>query len=139
VEQRLLVTGASGRVGSLIRHHLRRPGRELRLLDLTPPPGLDADAETFLAGSVTDPEAMAAACKEVDLVVHLGGHASERTWNDIVDTNIHGTYVVLEAARRHEVRRVLLASDAGPPGPPDPDIRLGGSWGGPGWEVGRPW
>jgi len=110
VRSRILVTGASGRVGTQLRPRLRRPDRELRLLDLAPPPDPDPVAERFVAGSVTDVEVMAAATKDVDLVVHLGGYAAEREWADIAETNIHGTYVVLEAARRNGVRRVLLAS-----------------------------
>ncbi|WP_327002736.1 NAD(P)-dependent oxidoreductase [Dactylosporangium sp. NBC_01737] len=109
---RLLLTGASGRVGSLLRPHLIRPGREVRLLDPAPPRGAPHPGEIHLSGSVTDPDLMAAACKDIDLVVHLGGHAGERPWRDLLEVNIHGTYVVLEAARKQGVRRVLLASSA---------------------------
>ncbi|MBB2911344.1 putative NADH-flavin reductase [Streptosporangium becharense] len=110
--RRLLVTGASGRVGSLIRPLLTGPDREIRLLDVRPPADGLLPGETFLAASITDPEAMESACAGVDLLVHLGGHSHERAWAEILQTNIHGTYVVLEAARRAGVRRVLLAGSA---------------------------
>ncbi|WP_211301280.1 NAD-dependent epimerase/dehydratase family protein [Murinocardiopsis flavida] len=108
--ERVLVTGASGRIGTLLRPLIARPGRMLRLLDTAPPTGLDPAAEEAAAGSVTDMAAMERACKGVDLVVHLAGHPSERPWAEILDTNIHGCYTTLEAARRQGVRRVLLAS-----------------------------
>jgi uronate dehydrogenase len=112
VPERLLVTGAAGEVAVLLRPLLRRPGRCLRLLDPVTPANLDPDTEQHLAGSVTDPDAMAAACADVDLVVHLGGISKERPWRDVLEANIHGTQVTLEAARLAGVRRVLLASSA---------------------------
>lgn len=108
--ERLLVTGASGRIGTLLRPLMAGPGRILRLLDTEPPTGLDPATEETAAGSVTDMSAMERACEGVDLVVHLAGHPSERPWEEIVETNIHGSYTTIEAARRQGVRRVLLAS-----------------------------
>lgn len=107
---RLLVTGASGRVGTLIRPYLARPDRQVRLLDIAPLPTPESEGEEFVQASITDPDAMEAACKGVDLVVHLGGYPSEQAWADILDVNINGTYVVLDAARRQGVHRVLIAS-----------------------------
>ena len=48
----ILITGGSGRIGSMLRKRLARPGRILRLLDITPPasPGLD---EQVVVASVT--------------------------------------------------------------------------------------
>jgi NADP-dependent aldehyde dehydrogenase len=63
-----------------------------------------------ITGSITDPDAMAAACAGVSAVVHLGGHSREQTWPDILSTNIDGTHTVLAAAQAAGVRRVLLAS-----------------------------
>jgi uronate dehydrogenase len=110
VSEHLLVTGAAGAVGSLLRPLLRRPGRRLTLLDLATPPDLDPATERHAAASVTDPRAMDAAMDGVDLVVHLGGIAKERPWRQVLETNIHGTQVVLDAAQRAGVPRALLAS-----------------------------
>jgi uronate dehydrogenase len=113
--ERVLVTGAAGVVGTLMRPRLRRPGRVLRLLDLAPmetdPDAGDAgDAEELLVGSVTDPEAMARACEGVDAVIHLGGLSREAPWEDTLAVNVDGTHTLLEAARNAGVRRVVLAS-----------------------------
>jgi uronate dehydrogenase len=108
VSQRVLITGAAGGVGTLLRPRLARPDRVLRLLDVAPVPL--GDRIEVMAASVTDPEAMAAACADVDVVIHLGGHSREAPWADILQTNIHGTYCVLEAARRAGVRLVIFAS-----------------------------
>jgi uronate dehydrogenase len=107
-EQRVLITGASGGVGHILRPRLARPGRTLRLLDIAAPePGDDAETIT---GSIMDADVLAAACEGVDVIVHLGGLSREDTWANILSTNIDGTHHVLEAARVAGVSRVILAS-----------------------------
>src|SRR3954465_444352 len=108
-DQRVLITGSAGVVGTLMRPRLRRPGRALRLLDLAPQTASDASEEVVTA-SVTDPAAMAAACEGVDALIHLGGHSRENTWEATLDVNINGTQTVLEAARSAGISRVILAS-----------------------------
>jgi uronate dehydrogenase len=110
-EQRVLITGAAGKIGGFLRTRLARPGRVLRLLDVTPPasPG-DGEAVETVTGSVTDPRRRAAAFDGVDAVVHLGGHSREHTWDEIVEVNVNGTRQVLEAARRAGATRAVLAS-----------------------------
>jgi NAD(P)-dependent dehydrogenase (short-subunit alcohol dehydrogenase family) len=107
----LLITGAAGGVGTLLRPRLARPGRTLRLLDTAPlPPAAPGeDAETIRA-SVTDLAALEAACEGASAVIHLGGHSREADWPAILDTNINGTWTVFEAARRAGVPRVVFAS-----------------------------
>ncbi|HEY0641524.1 MAG TPA: NAD(P)-dependent oxidoreductase [Pseudonocardiaceae bacterium] len=102
----VLVTGAAGRIGGFLRPRLRAAGHELRLLDVVPTDG-EPDA---LVASVTDLDAMRAACAGAAAVVHLGGLAGDEPWDRVLDTNIHGTWCVLEAARLAGVPRVVLAS-----------------------------
>jgi uronate dehydrogenase len=106
--ERILVTGAAGRVGTLLRPRLARPGRVLRLLDLDPitsGPGVEP-----VVADMTDPEAMASACTGVDAIVHLGAIPTEAPWDELLRVNVDGTRAVLEAARAAGVRRVVLAS-----------------------------
>jgi uronate dehydrogenase len=106
----ILITGAAGHVGTMLRSRLAGPGRVLRLLDVTPlarPPGPGEEAVT---ASVTDMAAMTAACAGADAVIHLGGIPTEAAWAPILDVNINGTYTVFEAARRAGVPRVVFAS-----------------------------
>jgi nucleoside-diphosphate-sugar epimerase len=103
---RILMTGAAGKVGTLLRPRLARQGRTLRLSDLVPlEPGPGEEAVT---ADLTDPAAMAEAMKGVDAVIHLGGQSREHPWADIVQANMNGTYVLLEAAREEGVRQVVL-------------------------------
>jgi NAD(P)-dependent dehydrogenase (short-subunit alcohol dehydrogenase family) len=104
----IVITGAGGLVGSMLRPRLARPDRTLRLLDLvplTPGPG-----EETIQASVTDLDAMTAACQGADAVIHLAGIPSEAPWPRIVETNINGGYAAFEAARRAGTPRVIFAS-----------------------------
>jgi uronate dehydrogenase len=104
----VLITGAAGGIGTLIRPRLARAGRTLRLLDLAP---LEAGAgEEIVQGSVTDLDLMTAACAGAEAVIHLAGQSGETSWDRILDLNINGTYAVFEAARRAGVPRVVFAS-----------------------------
>ncbi|GAA3976231.1 NAD(P)-dependent oxidoreductase [Thermobifida alba] len=106
--ERILLTGAGGRIGTLLRPRMTRPGRVLRLHDrrpLEPGPGVEV-----VTGDATDLDAVTEAMDGVDAVVHLAARSTEAAWEEILHTNIHGGYVVLEAARRAGVTRLVLAS-----------------------------
>jgi hypothetical protein len=105
----ILITGAAGRIGGMLRTRLARPDRTLRLLDtakLTPGPR----GEEAFQVSATDLDAMTKACQGADAVIHLAAQAGEAPWGRILKVNIHGTYVAFEAARRAGVPRVIFAS-----------------------------
>jgi uronate dehydrogenase len=111
VPQTILLTGAAGGVGTLLRPRLARPDRILRLTDIAPiPKPDDGERVELVTASITDLPAMREACSGVAAVIHLGGLSLEGPWRDILDINVHGTWTVLEAARRGEVPRVILAS-----------------------------
>ncbi|MDR0345550.1 MAG: NAD(P)-dependent oxidoreductase [Nocardiopsaceae bacterium] len=104
----ILITGAAGQIGTMLRPRLARPGRTLRLLDtrpLTAGPG-----EETVTASVTDLAALTAACQGADAVIHLAAIPGEAPWERILAANIGGTYAAFEAARRAGVPRVIYAS-----------------------------
>jgi len=106
----ILITGAAGRIGAMLRPRLAGPGRTLRLLDVAP---LTArSGEEIIRASVTDLAALTRACTGADAVIHLGGLSGEAPWDRIAEVNIGGTYVVFEAARRAGVGRVVFASSS---------------------------
>ncbi|MGL5856966.1 MAG: NAD-dependent epimerase/dehydratase family protein [Angustibacter sp.] len=107
--QRLLITGAAGLMGGLLRPLLRRERRAVRLADVR-------DMGTPLAGEepvfvdVTDYAAVALACRDVDAVLHLGGIGGEAPFDELAAVNVVGTRNVLQAAVACGVGRVILAS-----------------------------
>jgi nucleoside-diphosphate-sugar epimerase len=106
---RLLITGAAGNMGRLLRPLLRREGRVLRLADLSEATDLQSGEET-IAADVTDPDAIAKACQGVDAVLHLGGISVEAPFEEVLAVNVAGTQNVLRAAIDAGVSKVILAS-----------------------------
>src|SRR5262249_4911307 len=107
--QTVLITGASGTIGTRLRRLLRGVYPRLRLSDLKTPADLAAD-EAFIAADLADPAAVETAVDGVDGIVHLGGHSVEGPWATILSANIVGCYNLFEAARRRKVERVVFAS-----------------------------
>jgi len=111
VVRRILITGAAGSIGTMLRSRLARPDRVLRLLDVTAlAPATPGERVELVQASVTDLPALEQACTGVDAVVHLAGYSGERPWADILQVNIDGTRNALEAARRQGVGRFVFAS-----------------------------
>ena len=105
----IVITGAAGKVGGLVRPLLLAQGHTLRLFDVVAIADV-APGETFVRGSITDGALLEQAFAGADLVVHLGGLSKEADWDSIVATNVHGGHTVLQSAQRAGVHRVLLAS-----------------------------
>jgi hypothetical protein len=108
----ILITGAKGTIGSMLRQSLRKEGRHLKLLDIAAqsPLGDHEDAE-LLVGSFLDRDVLANAVHGVDAIVHLGGLSSSGyQWPEYLEINIDGTYALLEAARVTGVPRMIYAS-----------------------------
>lgn len=106
---KVLVTGAAGQIGRLVRAGLPASGWSLRLTDIADL-GPAGPGEEVTYADLTDLDAVVELTRGVDAVVHLGGLAGEASYREIRSANIDGTYHVLEAARRCGVRRVVLAS-----------------------------
>ncbi|MEV4425824.1 NAD-dependent epimerase/dehydratase family protein [Streptomyces sp. R-07] len=102
----VLLTGAAGGVGTLMRELLPPYGHELRLLDVAPVPG----APDAIVADLADRAALREAVRGVDAIVHLAGISLESDFEKIMAANIAGTYNLYEAAREEGVRRVVFAS-----------------------------
>jgi nucleoside-diphosphate-sugar epimerase len=118
---RYLVTGGAGFIGSNIVDKLVRRGHKVAVLD-----DLSTGKEANLAGvrekidlqvrSITDLDAVQAACQGADFVIHLAARTSvPKSVKDPLETNrvnIDGTLNVLVAARDANVRRIVYAASS---------------------------
>jgi uronate dehydrogenase len=106
---RLLLTGAAGNLGREMRPRLKTISTVLRLSDRL---SLDAAGagEECVPCELDDKAAVLKLLDGVDAVVHLGGVSTEQPWEKILAGNIVGMVNLYEAARAHQVRRIVYAS-----------------------------
>jgi uronate dehydrogenase len=109
---RLLLTGAAGHLGRVLRPRLTAWCDHLRVSDLAGALGDDAQdaAEELHPADLADKAATMALLEGVDAVVHLGGVSTEHALEDIAGPNLFGVYHLYEGARVHGCRRVVFAS-----------------------------
>lgn len=122
--QRILVTGGAGFIGSAVVRHLIASGREVLTFDkltyagnmASLAPVADNPRHSFVRGDICDAEQVKAALESFrpDLVMHLAAESHVDRSIDgpaaFIETNIVGTYVMLQEALRYW--RALPAADA---------------------------
>ncbi len=120
---RFLVTGAAGFIGSnFVRHLLTTTDARVTVLDkLTYAgdrrtlDGLPDDRLTFVHGDICDAEVVDRLVAASDVVVHFAAESHNdnslsEPW-PFVETNIVGTYTLLEAVRRYDTRYHHISTD----------------------------
>jgi dTDP-glucose 4,6-dehydratase len=122
--QDLLVTGGAGFIGSNFVHYVlaERPDWNITVLDsLTYAgnpknlEGLDAQRFNFIKGDICDEQTVDKAVAGVDAVVHFAAESHvdnslQGPW-PFVNTNVVGTYQILEAVRKHNKRLHHISTD----------------------------
>ncbi|GFZ76397.1 NAD-dependent epimerase [Paenibacillus marchantiophytorum] len=110
---KILITGAAGRIGSVLADYLK-DRFTLRLADLetanlTRYPGGDHE---YIALNITDVEACQRACQGIDVVIHLAADPSPKAgfYESLLDNNIKGTFNMFRAAKDQGISRILTAS-----------------------------
>lgn len=107
--QSVLITGAAGTIGGVLREGLKGRYKLLRLVDKAAMPAA-GEGEEVARLDITNLSSLEAAMEDVEAVVHLAAQSSEAAWDVILDNNIVGAFNVFEAARRAGVERILFAS-----------------------------
>jgi uronate dehydrogenase len=106
---RLLLTGAAGNLGKMLRPRLKAYCHVLRVShrsDLGPA----GEGEEVMTAELSDKAQVLALLEGVDAVVHMGGVSTEQPWDAILAGNVVGMVNLYEAARKHKVRRIVFAS-----------------------------
>ena len=116
----VLVTGATGRIGSCLTRALIREGHSVRALllpDDSRAPGISGPHVETVRGRLEDTEAVGLAVRGVDVVYHLAAALTSRGHTDeqFFEVNLRGTFNLLTAVRRYVPRLqhfVYASSDA---------------------------
>jgi dihydroflavonol-4-reductase len=110
----ILVTGASGFLGSAIVRHLLQAGRQVRVLVRPTSPRINLaglPVET-MEGDLRDTTSLSRAMAGIQFVFHVA--ADYRLWarnpQDIVHSNVEGTRNLMSAALRAGVERIVYTS-----------------------------
>lgn len=117
---KILVTGGAGFIGTNFVYHMVDRGYDVRVLDkLTYAGGKDnleplGDKVELVVGDICDPDAVKAAVKDCDWVVHYAAEShntrSETDPDLFYRTNVAGTQTVLDAAVQADVKRFIHIS-----------------------------
>ncbi|QDY71496.1 NAD-dependent epimerase/dehydratase family protein [Qingshengfaniella alkalisoli] len=107
--KRLLITGAAGGLGSVMRTKLAHLADTVRLSDVADM-GTSASNEELVECDLSDEQAVNELVEGCDGIVHFGGVSIERPFRQIMAGNIHGVYNLYEAARAHGMPRIVFAS-----------------------------
>lgn len=122
---KLLVTGGAGFIGSNFVHYILKAHPEydvVTLDDLTYAGNLENlkavegnPHHRFVKGNITDASLVDGLVAECDIVVHFAAESHvDRSIMDpgaFVETNVHGTYVLLEAAKKYGKRFHHVSTD----------------------------
>ena len=106
---RLLLTGATGALGTVLRAGLAPWVNRLRLSDLLAMPPA-TESEELVVCDLADKAMVDALVRGCDAIVHMGGVSVERPFEEVLEANIKGVFHLYESARRHGVKRVVFAS-----------------------------
>lgn len=121
--KKMLVTGGAGFIGSNFVHYTvkNRPEYEVTVVDkLTYAGNPDnvapvLDKIEFVTGDICDPELMDGLIAKTDIVVHFAAEShNDNSLKDpwpFINTNIIGTYQILQAVRKHNKRLHHISTD----------------------------
>jgi dTDP-glucose 4,6-dehydratase len=121
---KIIVTGGAGFIGSNFVHHVyrERPDWNITVLDALTYAGnkanldgLDPSRVTFVQGDITNDALVDKLVSEHDAVIHYAAEShndnSLKNPRPFLDTNIIGTYTILEAVRKHGKRLHHISTD----------------------------
>lgn len=120
---RVLITGGAGFIGSNFVHMLRRerPDWQVTVVDKMGYAGNKnglagaLDAIEFIEGDICDTELINSLVEQNDLVVHFAAEShNDNSLNDpwpFVESNLIGTYRILEAVRKHGKKLHHISTD----------------------------
>jgi uronate dehydrogenase len=105
--KKILVTGSAGRIGKAAASALLAQDHFVRGFDRVHSP----HASEPIIGNIADYNAISEAVADMDQIIHLAATPDDADFmSELLPNNIIPVHHILEAARVHKVKRVILAS-----------------------------
>ncbi|WP_224815931.1 NAD(P)-dependent oxidoreductase [Hasllibacter sp. MH4015] len=108
--KKIVLTGAAGRCGTILRPALAAMCEELVSSDITDDIGELAANETYVKADLADHASIAALMDGVEMVCHFGAIVDEGPFEELLGPNFIGSYNVWESAQKAGARRIIYAS-----------------------------
>ena len=106
---RIVLTGASGRLGSYLREPLSKITKKLVSTDKEDI-GKTLHNEVFKKLNIKNFKEVNKILKKTDLIIHFGAYSNEGPFLEILDSNILGTYNIWKSAKKNKIKRIIFAS-----------------------------
>jgi nucleoside-diphosphate-sugar epimerase len=114
-----LITGGAGFLGINLCRHLLARGHTARSMDIADFAYPERGAVQELRADIRDVDAVNSAMRDIHYVVHCAAALPRSSEADIRSTNVDGTHILLDSARRHGVARFIFISSTAVYGIPD--------------------
>ena len=106
---KIVLTGASGRLGSYLREPLSKITKKLVSTDKEDI-GKTLHNEVFKKLNIKNFKEVNKILKKTDLIIHFGGYSNEGPFQEILDSNILGPYNIWKSAKKNKIKRIIFAS-----------------------------
>ena len=106
---KIVLTGASGRLGSYLREPLSKITKKLVSTDKEDI-GKTLHNEVFKKLNIKNFKEVNKIFKKTDLIIHFGAYSNEGPFQEILDSNILGTYNIWKSAKKNKIKRIIFAS-----------------------------
>ena len=108
--EKIVLTGAGGRLGSYLRNPISKLCKNLVSTDIKKNIGPLYENEKFIQADLSNFDEINPIIENASMVCHFGAIVDELPFDKLLGPNYVGSYNIWESSRRHKVKRVIYSS-----------------------------
>ena len=108
--EKIVLTGAGGRLGSYLREPISKLCKNLVTTDIKENIGSLYENEKFIQADLSNFDEINPIIENATMVCHFGAVVDELPFDKLLGPNYVGSYNIWESSRRHNVKRVIYSS-----------------------------